>query len=48
MSSMVRSIEVVLYRVLSTVRRFTYGEMTRAGARRLSTWSAPLPVAPPP
>ena len=36
-SSMVRSIEVVLYMVLSTAWRFTYGEITNAGERCEST-----------
>ena len=36
---MVRSIEVVLYMVLSTVWRFTKEEITKAGERCESTWS---------
>ncbi len=41
-NSMVRSIEVVLYIVLSTTWRFTYGEITNAGERCESTWSGPF------
>ena len=39
---MVRSIDVVLYMVLSTAPRFAYGEITKAGERCESTWSGPF------
>ena len=39
---MVRSIDVVLYMVLSTAWRLTYGEITNAGERCESTWSGPF------
>src|ERR1017187_6173066 len=41
-NSMVRSMEVVLYMLLSTAWRFTQGEITKAGERWESTWSGPF------
>ncbi len=40
--SIVRSTDVWVYIVLSTVRRLTHGETTHAGARWESTWSGPF------
>ena len=41
-NSMLRSMELVVYRVLSTTRRRLYGLKTRPMVRRASTWSEPF------
>ncbi len=41
-NSMVRSMDVVLYMLLSTAWCFTQGEITNAGERCESTWSGPF------